>query len=779
MTRADERAPVIPSYYTLVTFSPRYLPKRNNKKVSPSDSIGKVQTTLQPRALKGQCFAVSLTMLEKGVPAVAVKANSDMTPSIIDEVEPAFFEYKSGEYKGVIVGHLSCRRNRNALSYAMVKALNKKFDDIKNDRNARVLILKSDVSDVFCAGADLRERKTMTVDEIPVFVAKLQALMNKLADLPIPVIAAIDGVAIGGGLEMALACDIRISTPTSLMGLVETRLGVIPGAGGTQRLSRLLGIAKAKELIFTGTKLSGVKAAQLGLVNCAVEDPYIEALDMAKQILKGGPMAIRAAKMAIDRGFDVDLDSAMIIEQEGYAQIVRTKDRVEGLKAFFEKREPVYIVLKRLRILGGISGGDPENLRKRLWAIFGIFNRRRSGGDFRKCYTAYIICRIMHSGLEDENLAKCRALDCIRQTFAHPCDIDTWHYMYAIPALFVVLSLCLMNQNNACEYNGKTYQDGEEFPGFYETEFIMRCTHTGKGWRVRGVFCLDENHKRVPLNSVGENSASGRKWLCEMPDGMIIRKTLVGEGGASSQMPFRFRHTDLDYRSDLDHTHSNFNMNTLEFAQVTVISKSPEQVQDLQNQSPMADLPKELKTLSLEEAESVANSVYVLDESMELTLDENEAGVNTLEFAQVAVISKSPDQTQDLQTQDPMAGMPKELKTLSLEEAESVAQSVYVLDESMELPLEENETGSPSDMARRKQKKVKRASSIVCGPKSPARLNLNQTLPARSPKSTLEDEPRRSLRTPVKPMKDELLDVIFFHDHNLDPNKFEISCQKF
>ncbi|KAI1693285.1 enoyl-CoA hydratase/isomerase domain-containing protein [Ditylenchus destructor] len=305
--------------------------------------ITKVQTTLQPRPLKGQCFAVPLTMLEKGVPATAVKANSDMTPSIIDEIEPVFFEYKSGDYKGVIVGHLSCRRNRNALSYAMVKALNKKFDDIKSDRNARVLILKSDVLDVFCAGADLRERKTMTVDEIPVFVAKLQALMNKLADLPIPVIAAIDGVAIGGGLEMALACDIRISTPTSLMGLVETRLGVIPGAGGTQRLSRLLGIAKAKELIFTGTKLSGVKAAQLGLVNCAVEDPYSEALDMAKQILKGGPMAIRAAKMAIDRGFDVDLDSALIIEQEGYAQIVRTKDRVEGLKAFFEKRDPVYI----------------------------------------------------------------------------------------------------------------------------------------------------------------------------------------------------------------------------------------------------------------------------------------------------------------------------------------------------------------------------------------------------------------------------------------------------
>ncbi|KAI1713092.1 ATPase family associated with various cellular activities (AAA) domain-containing protein [Ditylenchus destructor] len=497
--------------------------------------------------------------------------------------------------------------------------------------------------------------------------------------------------------------------------------------------------------------------------------------------------------------------------------------------------------------------------------------------------------------------------------------------MYGIVALCVVLTLCLMNQHDACEYNGKTYQDGEEFPGFYETEFIMRCTHTGKGWRVRGVFCLDQSGNRVPLNSVGENVASGRKWLCEMPDGMIIRSTNpmadmlkklqsvcqevesiaqsvcilddsmdltleVNETDTSKPTMVDFNNQDeepspckekrprkapvifdakkeqkklcrtrslsvvpncnkpsISQHSARNSTMVDFNfddesedeelsqgkqmkksrssVNSLEFTQVAVNSKSPEQSQDLQNQDPMVDMPKELKILSLEEAESVAQSVYVLDESVETTLAENETDVNSLEFAQVAVISKSQEQIESLQIQDPFAKIPKELRTLSTskptmvdfdakkeqkklcrtrslsvvpncnkpsilqhslgfaqvpviskspekildhkiqdpiadvpkglktlrpEEIESIAQSVYVLDDSMELTLAENESGSPpSVMGKRKPKNLKRSSSIASGSKSPARSKLNQTLPAQSPKSTVDVEPRRSSRTSI------------------------------
>uniref|UniRef100_A0A915EDU1 Uncharacterized protein n=1 Tax=Ditylenchus dipsaci TaxID=166011 RepID=A0A915EDU1_9BILA len=240
---------------------------------------------------------------------------------------PVIFEYLTGQNKGIIVGHLCCKPNRNALSFAMLKALNDGFDKIKANKNARVLILKSDIQRVFCAGADLKERRAMTNQQVGVFVDALRALMTKLANLAIPVIAAIDGVALGGGLEMALACDIRISTTNSLLGLVETRLGILPGAGGTQRLSRVVGLAKAKEMIFTGSKLSGDQAAKIGLVNHAVEDAYEKALELAKEILKSAPIAIRASKKAINRGFDVDINKGMLIEQHAYAHTIWTKDR--------------------------------------------------------------------------------------------------------------------------------------------------------------------------------------------------------------------------------------------------------------------------------------------------------------------------------------------------------------------------------------------------------------------------------------------------------------------
>lgn len=172
--------------------------------------------------------------------------------------------------------------------------------------------------------------------------------MCELEDLPMPTIAALDGVALGGGLEMALACDIRVASSTAKMGLVETKLAVIPGAGGTQRLPRIIGQSLAKELIFTARVLDGTEAHRLGLVNHVQEQnlqgnaAYLKALELAKEILPQGPIALRAAKKAISAGAQTDFDNALAIEKLCYAEVIPTKDRLEGLKAFREKRPPVY-----------------------------------------------------------------------------------------------------------------------------------------------------------------------------------------------------------------------------------------------------------------------------------------------------------------------------------------------------------------------------------------------------------------------------------------------------
>lgn len=172
--------------------------------------------------------------------------------------------------------------------------------------------------------------------------------MCELENLPMPTIAALDGVALGGGLEMALACDMRVAASTAKMGLVETRLAIIPGAGGTQRLPRLIGQSLAKELIFTARVLDGIEAHRLGIVNHVQEQnsngnaAYLKALALAKEILPQGPIALRAAKKAVSAGAQTDLDSALAIEELCYAQVIPTKDRLEGLKAFKEKRPPIY-----------------------------------------------------------------------------------------------------------------------------------------------------------------------------------------------------------------------------------------------------------------------------------------------------------------------------------------------------------------------------------------------------------------------------------------------------
>ncbi|XP_028398070.1 methylglutaconyl-CoA hydratase, mitochondrial-like [Dendronephthya gigantea] len=261
-----------------------------------------------------------------------------------NEADEFKFETLSGDLEGIAVFSMNKPSTRNAISRNFLTQFQNALDAVKFDKNLRVFILKSDVPGAFCAGADLKERRKMKMEDVGRFVSTGRNLIANLHDLPVPTIAAIDGVALGGGLEIALACDMRVAGRMSKIGLVETRLAIIPGGGGTQRLPRLVGISKAKELIFTARILNGEESERIGLANYVVDEnqAYNKALELAKEILPQGPIALKMAKNAINRGMEVDLISGMSFEEASYAQVIPTKDRLEGLQAFKEKRKPVY-----------------------------------------------------------------------------------------------------------------------------------------------------------------------------------------------------------------------------------------------------------------------------------------------------------------------------------------------------------------------------------------------------------------------------------------------------
>lgn len=251
-------------------------------------------------------------------------------------------------HQGIAIIGLNKPDTRNAFNRSLVKSMAEVFDVLRHDRNVRVVVIRSLVPGIFCAGADLKERLTMSPDEVKRFVTSLRHLFRNLEQMPMPVIGAIDGAALGGGLEMALACDIRIAAETAKLGLVETKLAIIPGAGGTQRLSRIAGPAIAKELIFTSRILNGTTAKELKICNHVVpqngndDAAYQKAIDIAAEILPNGPVGVRMAKQAVDHGLQVDISTGYAIEEACYAQLIPTTDRVEALKAFVEKRRPKF-----------------------------------------------------------------------------------------------------------------------------------------------------------------------------------------------------------------------------------------------------------------------------------------------------------------------------------------------------------------------------------------------------------------------------------------------------
>jgi len=232
----------------------------------------------------------------------------------------------------------------NALSRALVAALRAELAALAGQPELTTVVLAGAADKAFCAGADLKERLGMTLEETRAFLDELGALVQAIEDFPRPVIAALSGAAFGGGLEIALACDLRLADESAIMGLSEVRLGIIPGAGGTQRLSRLCGVAVAKELILTGRRIDANTALKLGLVSRVAAKPDLRTAisELCEELAAAGPLALSAAKRAIDAGFGKPMREALAIERGCYEGVLVSQDRNEGLRAFAEKRPPRY-----------------------------------------------------------------------------------------------------------------------------------------------------------------------------------------------------------------------------------------------------------------------------------------------------------------------------------------------------------------------------------------------------------------------------------------------------
>jgi enoyl-CoA hydratase/carnithine racemase len=230
----------------------------------------------------------------------------------------------------------------NCFDLDALTKLEEVVEGIKLDKDVRVVIVTGAGEKSFSAGADLKERRTLSEKEVRRNVSMIRNVFTKIEELPQPTIAAINGYALGGGLELALACDFRIAVNEATVALTEVSWGIIPGAGGTQRLSRLIGISKAKELIFTARKINANQAYELGIVNKVVEREQLlaAAVELAEEIIKNAPLAVIQAKYAINYGSNVDLNTGLAIESKAYEVIIPTKDRVEALEAFKEKRPP-------------------------------------------------------------------------------------------------------------------------------------------------------------------------------------------------------------------------------------------------------------------------------------------------------------------------------------------------------------------------------------------------------------------------------------------------------
>jgi len=232
----------------------------------------------------------------------------------------------------------------NAFSKEVVDEVLQAIEDIKSDENTRVVILTGAGEKAFSAGADIKTMKGMNALKARELSLMGEKLCISLENLEKPVIAALNGYALGGGLEVAMSCDLRIASENSRMGQTEINIGLIPGWGGTQRLTRLMGTGKAKEMIYTGKIIDAKTAEQLGIVNMVVPaDKFKETVrQFALELASKAPVAVKVAKTLINKGAEISLDAALALEREGFGVVASTEDFQEGVSAFTEKRKPAF-----------------------------------------------------------------------------------------------------------------------------------------------------------------------------------------------------------------------------------------------------------------------------------------------------------------------------------------------------------------------------------------------------------------------------------------------------
>lgn len=231
---------------------------------------------------------------------------------------------------------------RNMLHLEALKEIENALEQWRNDNEVKVIIFTGAGEKSFVSGADIGQLNKRTM--VDALQPNMTVTYKMIEDYDKPIIAAINGVAVGGGLELALACDIRIAVKDAKLGLPELNLGIIPGAGGTQRLARIIGKGKAVELILTGNIISGEEAERINLVSIAVEREQLMevAKDYGKKIASKGPLALKIAKMVMNKGFDSDMETALLLEKLGQTILIGSEDKNEGTLAFLEKRKPKF-----------------------------------------------------------------------------------------------------------------------------------------------------------------------------------------------------------------------------------------------------------------------------------------------------------------------------------------------------------------------------------------------------------------------------------------------------
>lgn len=248
------------------------------------------------------------------------------------------------EVEGVGIVTLNRPERKNALNNELIRELDRLIEEIKNDDKVATVIITGH-KHFFGAGADITEISAIrTPVDAHRFVVSVQSLFSKIENMEKPVIAAISGLALGGCCELALTCDIRIAAENAVFGQPEIRIGVIPGGGGTQRLSRIIGVGRAKELLYTGASIDAQEAYRIGLVNrvVPVDSLMAEAKKLAKKLSAQPAFALKMIKMAVNEGFNMDLKSALSYEARCFETIFSTEDQKEGTKAFLEKRKPKF-----------------------------------------------------------------------------------------------------------------------------------------------------------------------------------------------------------------------------------------------------------------------------------------------------------------------------------------------------------------------------------------------------------------------------------------------------